>query len=97
MKSSSTSLNFLYQLLLRKAKNHIRSVAVVVPNSNSTIGTRFLGCERAAITCINHRFQNIIKEVAIKVYGDAITNVSSDGIAPMYSYFNKLLGLPSVA
>ncbi len=37
----------------------------------------------------------LLERRAIKVYGDAIINISSAGTGPMY-YFDKMLHVPSV-
>ena len=51
--------------------------------------------EPASRTPVIHPFVNVVKKRrTIKVYGDAIINISSAGTGPMY-YFDKMLHVPS--
>jgi acetylornithine deacetylase/succinyl-diaminopimelate desuccinylase-like protein len=88
------------ELQFNRLKEHLKEHGFVEKKDDSDtddceVEIRFLEGEPASRTPVTHPFVNVVREAAIKVYGDAIINISSAGTGPMY-YFDKMLHVPSV-
>jgi acetylornithine deacetylase/succinyl-diaminopimelate desuccinylase-like protein len=88
------------EIQFNRLQEHLKEHGFAGKNEDSVTDAcateiRFVEGEPASRTPVTHPLVNIVRDAAIKVYGDAIINISSAGTGPMY-YFDKMLHVPCV-